>query len=112
MGNRREYEDCCLLGCDAASFDVEDPIFGGTRCLQIQGDDLVKRDQHFGENFFLHIQRGINFSDILAAPIFREMVPWKGTSVAKDISPFIFRKPSTFQGCSLLSSGRWCVRNV
>jgi hypothetical protein len=51
MGNRREYEDCCLLGCDVASFDVEDPIFGGTRCLQILGDDLVKRDQHFGQKF-------------------------------------------------------------
>jgi len=47
MCNRREYEDCCLLGCDAASFDVEDPIFGGTRCLRLQGDNSVKRDQHF-----------------------------------------------------------------
>jgi hypothetical protein len=53
---------------------VEHPIFGGTRCLRLQGGDSVKRDQHFEENFFLHIQRGINFSEKLAAPIFREMV--------------------------------------
>jgi hypothetical protein len=75
MCNRREYEDCCLLGCDATSFDVQDPIFGGTRCLRLRGDDSVKRDQYFGENFFLHIQRGISFSEKLASPIFREMVP-------------------------------------
>jgi hypothetical protein len=51
MCNKREYEDCCLLGCDAAYFDVEDPIFGGTRRLRFQGDDSVKKDQHFGRKF-------------------------------------------------------------
>jgi hypothetical protein len=74
MCNRREHENCSVLGCDATSFDVEDPIFGGTRCLQFQDDDLAKRDQHFGENFFLHIQRRINFSEKLASSLFREMV--------------------------------------
>ena len=76
MCNMREYEDCCLLGCGAVSFDVEEPIFGSTRCLRLQcDDDSVKGDQHFGADFFLHIQRGFNFSEKLAAPIFREMVP-------------------------------------
>jgi len=88
MSNRREYVDCCLLGCDAASFDVEDPIFGGlrlqgddsvksfreTRCPHLQGGGAIEMYQCCKRYFFFHIQKAINISEMLASSPFMEMV--------------------------------------